>query len=536
MADSVAIISPGSGSSLIVPNCLSFAGFSSPPSSSPYLDCGFRYDYDRATNSEGMYDFIAAATNGGYLICDGDGGGHFVLIGLSPAGASNGLPSRFTLTGNFWGSDGAAYPTGSFSSTDGPVAGEWGHFAACFVVDGGSQIVLTTYWNGLLCGRWLMWSIASGKTRKTQGSGTGAGALYIGAGSHNNFTGRLAAARSFDRKTPIGQFVAFIPPRVLGGYWGSTSTDRTSDAADHLIQLDRQASVIADLSVGFDRCVGGATRGSALYNNPGKLTNWYAGQPTPVWTYDSGNPYGQEGDLTNAVGYGSAANPIATPTLPGSARIFDAFNRAPQDWFWQRKSGPDLGSTDSRASRGALTWQQHMIGGDDVNNWTVPVPGRGFAIRNGFVRSYESQPSIAYVDNGQADMDIRFTRMNTSDMGYFAFAYRIQDRNNFWALTTFQANNGVANNYLYLCKFVAGSDTLAASVYFGPNATFLTARVVVSGNTHTVYCDDGVGGWVNLGNYVDATYNTQTKVGVCTTRGPTNGGGSNWAGTNFTVL
>lgn len=515
-----------------VANCLSFPGFSNPPNNSPHVNHGFFFDYDKNIGSSGYWDWICAPTGGGYLICDGDGGAHGVLAGFSPAGTT---PQSYVQGGNLWGSDAAAHPVGSYGANEGPLSGEWGHHALCLYTEGGSNIVLATYWNGLVTGVWLLWTVASGTQRRYPGAGSGSGPMLIGAGSHNNYTGKLAEVRGVEQANPLGTYLQpFVPPRALGAGLLSATFD-----PDFLSSYAEKQLVVADQSYGWTNGVAAGTR----KRHPGVLSNWYNGQGFPTWTYDSTCPAGVSGDLTNTVGLGSAANPIATPTLPTGARIYDGCNRAPQDWFWQAASGPDIGSTDSRASLGALAWQQHMIGGDDVTNWSVPVVGRAWALRNGFFRCYEAQPCISYVDNNSTvPTEVRISRMGTSDMGHCAMVISGNDRNNFLALTTLQAKNGGANKDLYMFNYVTGSNTLGFGTSFSPpTANWTTMRTVRSGGslqTVTVYVDDGASGWINLGTYADATYNTNTssKCGFANLGGAGVAGGSNWAGRRFTVI
>lgn len=528
--------SSGSSSSTTIANCLQFSGYSAGVST-PLVDCGIRYRGGEVENNEGFYDMIARveANGGGYVFVESVSGAHFMMLGLSSDGST---PARNVLIGNFWGSDDAAYPTGSYSSAEGPLNGEWGHHAAVIGPDASNtNVYLTTYWNGLVTGRWFFWTVASGKTRKMRAAGNTQGSLYFGAsGDHNGFTGRLVAARAFDRKRPIEYGFPFVPPRTLGNVYGSVSNpnDYTYDFCDGLWTFDNESALIDDLSRGFDQGLGGA-----LYKSSGTLTNWYVGQTPPTWVRDETCPHGKTGDLTTAaqgyIGYGSSTNPITAPSLPTGARIYDDFARAPQDWFWMRGTGPSMGPTRSDASLGAKTWEQHMVGGNDVDNWVVPIAGRAGAIRNRYCRTYANQPWIAYVDNGQADMDVRISRMNSSDMGYTGIAYRVQDRQNFWAVHTLAGTNGSNNRDIYSQKFTAGGGS-GLGVSFTPAANWTTLRIVVSGNTHTFYVDNGAGGWTNLGNFADASYNTQTKVGVVATQSSAVGGGGSWNGTDFTVI
>lgn len=528
MADSVALISPGGGP-YTAPNCLSLQGFNASPASSPYVNHGFFFGYDNAIGNSGYWDWLESPKGGGYRICDGDGGAHGVLAGLSPGGSS-GL--EYVQTGNFWASDGAAHPVGSYAANEGPRIGEWGHHAFAFFIEGGANVVLVTYWNGLATGVWLMWTVASGTTRKYPSAGSGSGNLYVGAGSHNNATCYLAQVRGIESANPLGTYLQpFIPPRALGPRLMSAAVD-----PDFLADYTAQSGVVADQSYGWTR---GA--GTTRYRHPGELANWYNGQQFPAWTTDAGCIVGKAGDFVNSAGY---AKPQGT--LPVGARIFDGCDGPPQDWFWQSAGGPNMninGGTDFRASLGALTWTQAMIGGDNVTNWTVPVVGRAWARRNGFFRCYEPAASICYADNsGVLPSEVRISRMNTSDMGHVHMVIAGNDRNNFLALGTLQAKNGSNNSTIYIFNYVSGSNTLGFGTSLTPaNTTWKTLRTVRSGGSNqtvTVYVDNGAGGWQSVGTYTDTTYNTNasSKCGFANLGGQGVAGGSNWAGTDFTVL
>ncbi|MCA1615428.1 MAG: carboxypeptidase regulatory-like domain-containing protein, partial [Acidobacteria bacterium] len=121
-----------------------------------------------------------------YLLSDGYGGAHALLFGFGNFGTTE--PGRYQFIGNVW--DGAGFV--SFSSDEGPAAGEWGHFAVGW---DGKEIV--TYLNGVPVGR-----TPFAGPRREGGFNNGGGRLLIGGSDHNNLIGRIAQVRGFEGANP----------------------------------------------------------------------------------------------------------------------------------------------------------------------------------------------------------------------------------------------------------------------------------------------------------------------------------------------
>jgi hypothetical protein len=262
-----------------------------------------------------FWEFWAMPSEGAgsrYLVSDGYGGTHAILFGFY------GYLHNYLMGGNIF--DGTS--TTIFGSDEGPAPNEWGHYAVGW--DGDTIII---YYNGVPVGKKL-WK----GPRRTYGPLGGAGKIYVGGSTHQNFIGRIAQVRAYEGRNPLEdnpgidlQFSAFTPQTIFNNadpFWQNSSL---------LSSFIRPSRPVVDQSG----------------NN---LVGVIRGAPLPRFVVDPTAP---------------TANPLGSPVMPvenvltplsvpDGARIFDSFSRRNATYAFDGSGG--LGSTEA-GTAGPQVWQ-----------------------------------------------------------------------------------------------------------------------------------------------------------------------------------
>lgn len=426
--------------------------------------------------------WMMASATAEYWLSEGYGGAHALLVGLTSLG----------LAGNIWNGTASTSFAGDYLFAE----GEWGHDAICW--DG---TTLYRYINGVPVGKWPF----AGPRRAQQGT------LFIGGSDHSNFDGgRLAQVRGFEDSLPIQAGLgarAFRPQLPFGAY---VDTGAGIVIPSFLATYQHPALTVEDLGQGYD-----GTR------HPGHLVGtatdfaldtlaWY---PKPKWVLDTTAPF-----ATDAIVLPAETIPTA-PATPQSARIFDSFSRRNQTRAFQLS--PTLGSTEA-GTLGMLAWTEGEQGGAAAKKWGI-LQGRAVYLGVGY--------GVAYVDNGQANMDVRVDR-RTAGVGLFnlGLVFRLQDFSNYWS--AFTNNTTVTSGSLQLVTVTAGSQANVVA-WTLPATSWTTLRIVCSDTTITGYVDNGSGGWTQIGQLTgQTTFQAATKCGLHSYYG--DWGLHRWD--NFTVL
>ncbi|MGH9944586.1 MAG: MSCRAMM family protein, partial [Pyrinomonadaceae bacterium] len=236
---------------------------------------------------------------GTYLLSDGYGGAHALLFGFNAFGGRE--PGRYQLYGNIF--NGSFTNITTFASDEGPVPGEWGHYAVGW---DGSHVVI--YFNGVPVGR-----TAFAGPRRTPGPNSGGGWLLIGGSDHNNLVGRIAQVRGYEGTNPLegrpgGAETAFAPQTLFEAGSGNL-----------LSRLFRPAQNIADLSAGYD----GGTHAGRVRSTASGILHDCPSCPLPQFVLDPTAP-----NFLAPAGGNPPAAPVSSPALPpAGARVFDSFSR-----------------------------------------------------------------------------------------------------------------------------------------------------------------------------------------------------------------
>jgi hypothetical protein len=526
----------GAAAAAALPNCVQFVGTDPITGSSPHIENGLLWNYNTKLGTKFFWEFWmrpgigdSPAVNSacdGYLISTSTGGAHRLLFGPSSGGLPNNL---WTLSGNVLLSNGTII---SYATTDGVAAGQWIHAAVVADVDGGGNCQLQVLVDGYLFGLVQAISaaqIGAGVEFASPVIGSGYSSLCVGHSDHQNSKCRLAALRAFDRSNPpgaIGTLGGYMPQRSFGNEFVSKRAS--------LAQIYTTPGTVPDVSDGYDQ----GTPGATLLHFPGRVCNGKGdGYPFPAFVNDPNCPYGRGGDLVNHFALGSAENPLALPSLPIGAKIFDSFNRAPQSWIWTPNAGPTIGPSDARASRGAVTPQQGMIGGGATNPVPSTSPNQLFEICNGRLRARPYQGCVIWWDSGSVVQDVRCSRIGPNPGGNSTAALvHVADQNNF--LGAFIFSNTSNNGPIVIVDYQGGGNVLGFGTQFNPtNSAWTTLRVTIDvSNVMRVYVDDGAGGWEQWGStYTDATKTSATGVGTGSSIG-LGGTGGGWVCDNFTAV
>jgi hypothetical protein len=324
-----------------------------------------------------------------YLLSDGYGGAHALLLGFSSVGLNH-----YIFTGNIW--DGTRVT--SFISDEGPAVNEWGHYAVAW---DGTKIM--TYFDGVPVGK-----TAFVGPRREYGPAGGGGRLLIAGSDHQNFIGRISQVRGYENSNPHedvngngASMAAFAPQTVFesGGTLLSSFTRPT------LLVADRSGNNYV-----------GHVRSTAC-----GILNDCSDYPLPQFVIDPTAP---------------SARPFQPATLvdhplpvPAGALVFDSFSRPNATYAFDDVGG--LGLTEG-GTTGRQAWQYTQ-----VENGLLP-----FGILNGRAVVLSNIASAGWVStgNGPADLDIRVNR-HPGELGGSGIAtgllFRFRDNSNFfYAYTT----------------------------------------------------------------------------------------------------
>jgi hypothetical protein len=359
----------------------------------------------------------------GYWISDGSGGAHNVLLGLS-MGTSNG-----TFTGNVWNQ--AAGAVVSLDATADLIPlGDDVHLAFSF---DGAHLRLFT--NGIVA-----YSVAYTGTRSYPAGGSD-GNVYIGGSYHLNFPGIVFRVRGVEGSA-CGM-TANNPnvPRDFGPYVvnrdGSTQT-RCSFAQDY----STEQRVYADYGVGFESRIH-----HGIYSRFDNTT------PFPV--------FNGVGDVVPSAFVPSAGS------VPSGAVVYDSFGRANRLQTFDNNA--TLGSTEG-GSAGVLLWK--------TNFPTVANAGVGILYGKAVFTGL-GNTSIAWVESGLKNVDIRVTKPASSFVGTGIFA-RYKDANDYWAITG-------NDTLISFEKMESGVQTFPSGITVPSGWSEL--KVVCVNTTMTIYTD-----------------------------------------------
>jgi hypothetical protein len=324
-----------------------------------------------------------------YLVSDGYGGAHAILLGFSAVTAAS---VNYVLIGNVWDGIQAA----SFRSDEGPAVNEWGHYAVGWE---GNNII--TYFDGVPVGK-----IAFAGPRREIGLNGGGGRLLIGGSDHQNFIGKIWQVRGYENSNPRrdvnnngASMAAFAPQTIFegGGTLLSSFTRPTLSVADRSGNnyVGRVRSTAC--GVPFD-C---------------------SGYPLPQFVLDPTATSARPGQPATIVDY-----PLQ---VPEGAQVFDSFSRPHSTYAFDGVGG--LGSTEGGAA-GAQVWQYSQLENRLFS----------FGILNGRAVLLANTASAAWVSTGAgpADLDIRVNRRPGSSSGISTgLLFRFRDTSNFfYAYTT----------------------------------------------------------------------------------------------------
>lgn len=416
----------------------------------------------------------------GYLISEGNGGGHGLLWG--------GLRSGTTVsaTGNMW--DGNT-PLVTFGADDTTAQGQWAHHAVGW---DGSYIY---YWiDGILCG-----VVPYTRARQAQ-----YGQLYVAGSDHQNFAGKLSQLRGFEDSFPsTTPRIGFVPERYFSPFdqLGNTASFLANYMVPHQL-------IIPDLSDGYDgrQHPGSIHAGPDISGHIAISSGAFAGVPEvsgrPQWVVDTTAPFDPAATVIPA---GAVS---AIPSLPIGVDTYDSFNRAQQN---RNMIAPTLGSTDARASLGAQTWLYGLTGDSRVSMWGI-MNGRAVCL---FAQGGSRE--IAYVPRtaAGAGMDVRVDRRPTAQYGTHdtGLCIRVVDNQNHFAVFT-RGDASPTTATVDVWKDVAGGLTdLTPTPFTCPPTEWTTLRAVMAtgSNTLTVYVDDLAGGWTQIGQLTGLTDHSTGK-------------------------
>jgi hypothetical protein len=367
-----------------------------------------------------------------YLVSDGYGGAHALLFGFY----NSSEPGRYTLFGNTW--DGGTWT--HFYSDDGPMLGEWGHFAVGW---DGKNII--TYYDGVPIGKR---SFAG--PRISMGRNWGASMPLIGGSDHQNLNGRIAEFRAYEENNPreTSPESAFAPETVF------------SPDGQLMSYFFRPSQTVEDLSFGYNPG-----------RHPGNLRGFNQGYtidcpacPTPRFVVDPMAP-----DFSNPTNPGQINSPFpGPPPTPAAALIFDSFSRSNSTYVLSGKGG--LGTTES-GSAGPQTWQTNVSLSD----------AQPFGVLNARAVVLANDNALAWVSPGVTNLDIRVDRrlsLNANGVNT-GLCFRVVDKENFFfAYTSDDDDNPSAPKKLSVGYFQNGARfTLAAGILM-PSGSWKTLRVV----------------------------------------------------------
>lgn len=432
---------------------------------------------------------MAIPDRGGYFLSDGYGGGHAMLIGTNGDG---------TIGGNMWGGPEQNNNASFVSQTlDKFAEGEWFHVAVAYERTRAQAVLV--YINGIL----------SGYTPRPHGrwsfpAGGGAGNLYVGGSTHQNFGGRIAWMRGFDNdvfpRDPDKFLTAFRPRREVSPTEHGPGTQRGVMVPNGTFHADFLASyavppgtkIIPDLALP-----------PADVRSPPRVTTTHPGkaehsvveaiEKLPIFVEDPTLPLGP-GPQPPRV-----QTPVVPLKLPYAAKIFDSFGRANQDFTLDTE--PTLGETEG-GSLGIVKWQTEE--------------GQPFGIRNSnavFLGTKDLSP--AWTDCGTGDQDVEIFHAGVAGhslTGGAGVVFRMLDPKNLWIAFV------SAPLTVTVRKIVNGQPT-----DFGPfpmPATwFANLNVRAQGKVIQVFADKADGTVEEIATLTDDFNANATKVGFASAAG-----------------
>jgi hypothetical protein len=357
-----------------------------------------------------------------YLLSDGYGGAHALLLGFGSLGTTE--EGRYQLLGDVWNTFGLSNGLVYFGGDQGPAPGEWGHIAVGW---DGARII--TYFDGVPVGK----KDFTGP-RISLGSGVGGGHLLIGGSDHNNYDGRIAQVRGYEGTNPretsaAGPEVSFAPDTLF------------SIGGNLLSYYFTPSRNVADLSpIGFN---GSIHRGRLKGTLPPYGTLHECPHcPLPQYVIDPTAP-----NFANPNNPGQMLAPLATP-LPssGGARIFDSFSRKNATLALGGTGG--IGSTEAGAL-GPQLWRANVD----------PSQQQPFGLLNGVAVLLANSASVAWVPTGANTGSVGIQverRPGTWGSGISTgLSFRVLDAHNFF--------------FAYTTGSSAGSQLLTAGYYQAGN-------------------------------------------------------------------
>lgn len=364
----------------------------------------------------------------GYYVSCGYGGSHFFLGGVAASSTT------FYPTGN-------VYPgTGSISDftwvgADVLPIGTLHHIAVGYdstrivvFVDGvPSGEKAFTSWRKVTGGSDVQW--------------------YTGGSDHSNFNGKILRMRHFEDNLPIQLRNWFYPQWQFNGYMPSEvlNADYTS-----------VTNIIEDHSPGFWGVKHPGIRNSII---PGEFP--FAGVANSVITTIDGRP---DSLLPQWTKY-NFAKPTYTggsPTIPGSAIIYDEFARADISPAWN--FSPNLDSTEG----GTAGKKKYFF---------KEATGSGIINKQAWLQRSGGSVNYCYVETGVSDQDVRVEQTIGDKTG--GIVARWTDDNNYILVQPSGAT-------MYINKVVAGVTTTLSTYSKG---TYTTLRLTLSGGNWEVFED-----------------------------------------------
>jgi hypothetical protein len=459
----------GQASSTITPMQVYHGGFWPAATN---LTGGFYWDF--WVKPQNIY---AGGTANAYVISDGYGGAHAILIGFSQ---TNNPATLQVLTGNIY----TGSSTTSFTADDGLYPNEWGHVA--YIWDGSAYLYV--YVDGIP----VMKTSFSGPRQSPTTVVGGGNDLCVGGSDHSNYTGCIAAMRGFEG-TPV---LTFGTPGEYAIYqcwpfnpWIYLSSVPGWTACNFLADYTVPArTLIPDLSPygyvdgsGNSRLHPGFLNGS----NPaagGGVGRWGdpCSYPIPVYVNDPTFPF-----FTNGA---TPIPPIAgvpTPAaVPVGAKVFDSFSRPNSTWAFANP--PTLGNTEGGTLK-PLAWSSgsNYNGASATAYWGIL---HGAAV-NCAVNGQTGFPT-AWVNVGTSNQDIRVSRVPGS-YGVGArtgLCGRLVDDLDYWLICADNPSNVTTSQQISVYSCSSGTYTLQNQTT-APASAWVVLRAVFSGTTLTVYCD-----------------------------------------------
>jgi len=439
-----------------------------------------------ATNLTGgfYWDFwvkplVTTVSFNGYVISDGYGGAHALLVGFQQQPGASTLQ---IVSGNVY----SGSVTTSFQADDGLYPGEWGHVAYIWDSTNG---YLYIYIDGIPCMR----TAFAGPRQSPATIANGGNDLCIGGSDHANLTGCLACLRGFEGTRLLtfaspGEYAImdcwpFSPFTYLQG---SGTWTACNFLADYTVPNRR---LIPDLSPygyvdgsGSSRFHPGFLNGS-WPSGGGGVGRWGdpSSYPVPIYVNDSTFPFPVNGSPPIP----PTAGVPAPAAAPQGAKVFDSFSRPNATWAFNNVG---LGSTEG-GSLGPLAYStgSNYNGASATAFWGIL---HGAAVN--CTPSGSTGYSTAWVNIGATDMDVRVSR-KTGSNGVGArtgLCARLVDNLNYWLIAAGNISNTATAQTIYVYSCAAGTYTLQNSGgTAAPASNWVVLRAVFSGTTLTVYCD-----------------------------------------------